>query len=48
MGTVGITLAGVYNGLVTREMEQFSWWKAAVVGLATLFWPLILSTFLLR
>ena len=48
LGTLGILLAGYYNALVTREAEQFSWPKAAAVGLATLFWPFILSTFLLR
>ena len=48
LGTLGLMLAGVYNALVTHEAEQFSWPKAAAVGLATLFWPFILSTFLLR
>ena len=36
VGILGILLAGVYNALVTREAEQFSWPKAAAVGLATL------------
>jgi hypothetical protein len=48
MWTVALTIGGIYNAIVTHESEGFSPAKAAVVGAATFFWPIVLISFLIR
>ncbi len=43
-----LTLGGVYNGLVSHFTEKFAAWKAALVGMVTLPWPIVLVAFLVR
>lgn len=48
MWTVSLSLGGLYNGIVTYELERFSLWKVVVIGLVTLAWPIVLISILLR
>ncbi len=48
MWTVVLGLGGVYNAIVTHESEQFSGFKAALVGVTTFFWPMVLISLLVR
>jgi len=43
-----LTLGGVYNALVSYFTERFSAWKAAVIGMVTMSWPIVLVSLLLR
>ena len=45
---VFITLGGVYNALVSTFTERFSAWKAAVIGMVTMAWPILLVSLLFR
>jgi len=46
--TVLLTVGGVYNALVSYFTEKFAAWKAAVIGMVTMSWPIVLITLLLR
>jgi hypothetical protein len=48
MWTIVLGLGGVYNAIASHEAEQFSWLKAALVGAATFFWPMVLISLLVR
>lgn len=48
MWTVTLSLGGLYNGIVTYELERFSLWKVVVISLVTLAWPIVLISILLR
>jgi hypothetical protein len=41
-------LAGVNITLATRTIEDFPWWKAALVGVATFAWPMALVSSVVR
>ena len=41
-------LAGVNITIATRTIEDFPWWKAAIVGLATFAWPMALVSSVVR
>jgi hypothetical protein len=41
-------LAGVNITLATQAIEDFPWWKAAIVGIATLAWPMALVSSVVR
>ena len=41
-------LAGINITLATRTIEGFPWWKAAIVGIATLAWPMALVSSVVR
>jgi hypothetical protein len=43
-----LTLGGVYNGLVSYYTEKFAAWKAALITMVTLPWPIIMVAFLVR
>jgi hypothetical protein len=46
--TILYGLAAVNITLATREIEGFPYWKAALVGLATLAWPMALVSSVVR
>ena len=46
--TIVLGLGGVYNAIVSHEDERCSWLKAALVGVATFFWPMLLISLLVR
>jgi hypothetical protein len=46
--TVLLTVGGVYNGLVSYFTEKFAAWKAVVIGMVTMAWPIVLTSLLLR
>lgn len=48
MWTLALGCGGLYNGLVAHESENFSWIKAALIGLATFLWPMVLISTLIR
>ena len=48
MWTMMLAIGGIYNGIVTHELEGFSLWKVVVIGTVTLAWPIVLITILLR
>ena len=41
-------LAGVNITLATRTIEDFPWWKAIIVGIATFAWPMALVASVVR
>jgi hypothetical protein len=41
-------LAGVNITIATQTIEEFPWWKAAIVGVATFAWPMALISSVLR
>lgn len=41
-------LAGVNITIATRAIEEFPWWKAAIIGLATFAWPMALVASVVR
>jgi hypothetical protein len=41
-------LAAVNIAIAARTIEQFSWWKAAVVGIAAFAWPMVLVSSVVR
>lgn len=45
---VSLSLGGIYNGIVTHELERFRLWQVVLVALVTLAWPIILVSTLLR
>jgi hypothetical protein len=45
-GAVG--LGAIYNGIMAHESEGYSWPQAALVALATGFWPILLISLLIR
>ena len=46
--TMMLSFGGIYNGIVTYELERFSLWKVVLVGMVTLAWPIVLISILLR
>ena len=41
-------LAGINITLATRTIEGFTWWKAAIVGIAAFAWPMALVSSMVR
>jgi hypothetical protein len=39
---------GVYNFIVTRQLEGFAVWKAAIIGMITAAWPILATAILFR
>ena len=48
MYTVLYGLGGFYNAIVACEGEGYSFSKAAIVGIVTFLWPMVLISLLLR
>ena len=46
--TVLYGLAGVNIALATWAIEEFPWWKAAIIGFATFAWPMVLVSSVVR
>ncbi|MBW7883015.1 MAG: hypothetical protein H3C34_10325 [Caldilineaceae bacterium] len=45
---VMLSLGGIYNGLVTHELERFALWQVVLVALVTFAWPMVFISILLR
>jgi len=43
-----LTVGGVYNGLVAYFSEKLVAWKAALITMVTLPWPVMMAAFLIR
>lgn len=48
MWTAALTVGGISNGIVTHEAEGWAVCKAALTAVATLVWPIVLVSVLIR
>lgn len=46
--TTLLGLGGIYNGIVTHELEAFPYWKTVLISLVAFLWPIVLISCLIR